>query len=172
MSVINAQYAAVLADMGRRKQRLEAELAELDTAIQAIRRLVALTGENGSESHESRPSLQPAQPKPASQLPRSYAGISVRWAVLWHLSEEASSPEKTGEIASALLAGGFQSKASNFSNLVSGVLSLMKQKGEISTTEDGSHMISDEGRRTWQLIRQGTKFREATANAPSLLSVQ
>jgi hypothetical protein len=172
MGMMNEHYSAVLADMRSRKQRLETELAELETVIQSILRLRALNGEGGGETPQ-----HPAQaPKPITVGRPSatrFHGISVRWAILWHLSEEAARREKTGEIADALRAGGFQSNAANFSNQVSGVLSLMKVKKEVESTEDGTYAITDEGRRTWQLIRQGEKFRSATvASEPSPLFVQ
>ncbi|MGB7220241.1 MAG: hypothetical protein WBD07_15690 [Vicinamibacterales bacterium] len=169
MGVMNEHYAAVLADLRTRKQGLESELAVLEAGIQSILKVMG-HGESVSENANPVPAGIKAK---AALSPSRFANISVRWGVLWHLAEDATGSEKTGEIAENLKAGGYKTDAANFSNMVSGVLSLMKSKQEVAPSEDGGYVITDEGRRTWQLIRQGAKFREAThANGPSLLSVQ
>lgn len=97
----------------------------------------------------------------------------MRWSVLWHLAEFAHGYEKTGEIAKALEAGGYQTKGSGpFGNMVSAVLSKMKSMGEVESDKDGGYQLTDVGRHAWHMIKQGAKFRAAISNEPSLLSVQ
>jgi hypothetical protein len=162
-------YAAVLADLRDRKNRLSAELAEVDAGISAIQRLAG-------ELPQGERASWPAHPQQTGSGVASarFANISVRWGVLWQLAEFSQDFTKTGEIARALLAGGYQSAAERFPNLVSAVLSAMKAKGEVETNDDGGYRLTEKGRQTWALIRQGTKFRAATSTAsePSLLSVQ
>jgi hypothetical protein len=64
-------------------------------------------------------------------------------------------------------------RASRFGSMVSAVVSNMKTKGEVEANEEGGYRLTEVGRHTWSLIRQGTKFREAiSSNERSLLSVQ
>jgi hypothetical protein len=174
---MNQLYAAVLADLRERKARLEEALKQLDAGINAIQQV----GTNATVFIDSftGPSTAvhiPIAPSPVRAEHARFANISVRWAVLWHLAEFSQGFEKTGEIAKALLAGGYQSEAARFPNLVSAVLSGMKSKvpAEVETNDDGGYRLTGDGRRTWELIRQGAKFRAATTSAsePTLLSVQ
>jgi hypothetical protein len=153
---VYAHYEAVLADLRARRKSVQIELQELDAAIGSIQRLTR----------------SPAQPQLFEAAPTSamapadkarYSTISVRWGVLWHLAEFAGTNDKTGDIATALLAGGYQSDAAKFGNLVSAVLSNMKSKGEVEATEDGGYRLTETGRHTWAMIRQGAKFRDAMA---------
>lgn len=163
MAELHDSYAAVLADMRERRVRLGVEIRELDNAIASLERLANL----GTHRPPSPPATvaQPAiQHGADEQTEGNYARISVRWAVLWHLTEFSARPEKTGEITDALTRGGYVSQAGKFGNFVSAVLSTMKAKGEVQTTEDGGFFVTDSGRQTWRAIKQGVKFREATAS--------
>ena len=102
-----------------------------------------------------------------------YARVSVRWAALWHLAEFAQGPMRNGEIADAIREGGYQSKAGSFANAVSAVLYGMREKGEVDGNGDTGYYVTDKGRQTWALIKQGVKFRDATSPIEhSLLSAQ
>lgn len=74
-------------------------------------------------------------PKPQSQ---KYTRLSVRWAVLDLL--HGSEGMTTSEIADALQEGGIQTKATNFANNVSSVLTttMLKDHQEVEQLNDGT----------------------------------
>jgi hypothetical protein len=113
---MNEHYAAVLADMGERRAKLQAELAKLDAAIVAIQQLAGVQ----MAQAPAAPTVFVSNPLPTSVMkPKTvvakpqvrFANISVRWGVLWYLAEDAPGHVKTGEISNALLAGGYQTSA-------------------------------------------------------------
>jgi len=173
---MNEHYTAVLADLRSRRAKLEAELHDVDSAMVGIQRLCGEAPAAGPQPLAYSPQLSPpVTPDGASprRLDKRFANISVRWGVLWYLAEDAHGLAKTGEIASALLAGGYKTEAVRFPNMVSAVLSTMKTKGEVEPREDGGYQLTEQGRRAWTAISQGSKFRFATSpNEHSLLSVQ
>ena len=175
---LSEHYAAILRDLRSRHEQAKVALRELQADIERVERIagqyaplhVKVVDEHTSIYEPEGPSgdvlLVRALPKP------DFSRMSVRWAVLWLLSEYETGPRRTSEIANALTAGGYKSGSDSFLNAVSAVLSGMKSKGEIDSGPDGS-VVTDKGRQTWKLIRQGAKFREATSsNEPSLLSVR
>jgi hypothetical protein len=161
---MNEHYAAVLADLRARRERIEAELRDVDAAISGLQRLLG-----GEQAFLQVGSNRPIILRDPFNEPPSYAryaNISVRWGVLWHLSEHSTEFEKTAQITDALESGGYKSSgASRFGNMVSAVLSNMKAKGEVETNDDGGYRITETGRKTWNLIRQGAKFREAISSS-------
>jgi Mn-dependent DtxR family transcriptional regulator len=88
------------------------------------------------------------------------------------LAEDVQGSAKTGELASALLEGGYRSQADRFPNLVSAALSGMKIKGEVETSEDDGYRLTKQGRQTWESIRHSSKFRHAISNELLLLGMQ
>jgi hypothetical protein len=166
---MNEHYFAVLADLRGRRHALEAQLRDVDAAIAGLQRLV---GAGMAAPVVSVGASQAPAPEPSPES--RFSKISVRWGVLWHLSEFARDYEKTAQVTDALVAGGYQSRGSSrFGNMVSAVLSNMKAKGEVEANDEGGYRITEAGRHTWGLIRQGTKFREAISSSePSLLSAQ
>ena len=168
-------YTAFLAELRGRRAKLEAELKDVDVAIDSILRLSGMMDSGVAPPHVltvSQSSPLEGQSQATPRRHTRFANISVRWAVLWHLAEDVQGFEKTGEIASALRAGGYRTEATNFGNMVSAVLSTMKGKQEVESSDDG-YCLTDSGRQTWALIKQGTKFRAATfSSEPSPLSVQ
>jgi hypothetical protein len=168
---MNEHYAIVLSDLRNRKAELERELHELDTAMALIQRRA---GEPAAIMPLS--AMLPQEIRPESGVvPRQirYSNMSVRWGAMWELADAGDEFQRTSAVANALLEGGYKTDATNFVNMVSAVLSNMKQKGEVETNGDGGYRLTEAGRQTWALIRQGHKFRTATsASAPSLLSVQ
>jgi hypothetical protein len=179
-------YAPMLAELVQRRDALLAELKGLTTAIAAISPLAS--GESPeaplgwmhapAPPRESQPSDGPSpNPKPLSRqpVPDRYHRISVRWAALWHMAEYAPGPMRNGEIADAIVAGGYQSNAGSFPNAVSAVLFQMREKGEVEGNSETGYSLTPKGRQTWALIKQGAKFREAishVSNEQSLLPVQ
>lgn len=182
---MNEHYRVVLEDLQRRRSALEAEIAEIDQAIGPLRRLAFPSPEGqmpwtGGADPRPRGTGHVVTPltsggstaKPELQLGSRYAGLSVRWAVLWHLSEVADGYMRTGEITQAIKDGGYHTDSSHFGNAVSAVLSGMRAKGELEASEDGSgYRISELGRMNWSHIKQGAKFR-SMSTGPTLLSVQ
>jgi hypothetical protein len=73
--------------------------------------------------------------------------MSVRWAIL-HVLGDTHAPMSTGEVVESLQNGGagVHSKANNFSNNVSAVLSDMKNERLEVESLDGRWVISENGR--------------------------
>lgn len=161
---MNEHYAAVLADLRVWRARLEEEIEEIDGVIAGMERLAQV---GASTAPPSQPII--FEPSPPMMPTRSangplFANISMRWSVLWHLTEFAKGFQKTGEITASLRENGYQTAAANLGNMVSAVLSSMKAKGEVESSVDGGYRITDAGRATWNLIKQGNKFKEAMAS--------
>jgi hypothetical protein len=161
-------YRAVLEDLQRQRNLLNLKITEIDQAISSLHRLIP---------EDVKPDMPvQAHPKPyvaPGQLSLGtvgrYSGMSVRWAILNLLSEDATGPMGTGEIAVALRQGGITSNAANFAGNVSAILSVMsKQKGEATAVEDG-WVISPIGRQAWAHIRAK---REAQQQANLSSNVQ
>ena len=93
---------------------------------------------------------------------QKYASISVHWAIL-HLLSEAKQPMTSAEIAEALTAAGVKTRAANFTNNVSAVLSAnMRPKGEEEVEMiDGKWMLTEKGRNKIAFIIANPKFRRA-----------
>jgi hypothetical protein len=109
--------------------------------------------------------LTPDTDAPSSRPPsptRSYANISVRWAILDLLSD--SQPRTTAEIAETLLAAGIRTRATNFANNVSAVLSttmLKEPHTEVRQLTDGKWELTEKGKAAIDYIRSTPKFRGA-----------
>jgi hypothetical protein len=182
-------YSAIFADLTTRRAAVAAELNRLDAAIAALKPLV------GSETTGTQTQSVPApvsgvvvlthtpRPEPVAadnSRPETghYGNLSVRWAALWHFAEFADGPMRNSEVADAIRAGGYHSGAGSFPNAVSAVLSGMRAKGEIDGTPEIGYSLTEKGREIWQSIKKSDRFRSAmshaaaSANAPSLLSVQ
>jgi hypothetical protein len=145
------QYRAVLDDLMKQRAQLSFRITEIDSAVAALRRL--MPPEEISAPKNSQPSLPMAESG-------KYTGMGVRWAILALLTEDATSPLTTGQIADALQAGGMTSNAKSFSGNVSAVLSGMNHdKQEVVSGSDG-WSISEKGRNAWIHIK-ATRERDA-----------
>jgi hypothetical protein len=162
-------YRAVLEDLQKQRNLLNLKITEIDQAISSLHRLIP---------EDVKPDM-PVQAHvkthvvPIGQLSLGtvgrYSGMSVRWAILNLLSEDATGPMSTGEIAVALRQGGITSNAASFAGNVSAILSVMsRQKGEVSAVENG-WVISPIGRQAWAHIRAK---REAQQQANLSSNVQ
>ena len=138
MDNIMEHYNAVLRDIRAKQAKYRQELAELDQAEIAIGKLLA-----------SQASLFTAIPQ--SNPAARYSNMSVRWAVLNLLSEDATGPLATPEIARRLEEGGITTKGARFSSIVSAVISTMKAKGEVEG--EGTYQLTQMGREAWQHIK-------------------
>jgi hypothetical protein len=157
MGEMNANYHAVLADLEAKKDRLTKELKIVGDAIAGIRSLMGAAVVHPPAFVSPVGWGQMAQP--ITRAEDRFADISVRWAVLWLLSE-ADHSMRTADIVEALRDGGYPQKSPNFSNAVSAVLSNMKGKGEVSGL--GEYALTETGRAVWNGIRNSQTFRKKT----------
>jgi hypothetical protein len=153
-----AQYEAVKHDLEeerRQKQELiaalNADVRDLNASINTLSKRI---NPDASEPYPSTP-IRPAM---------KYQNTSVRWAVLDLLHD--SKPMATGEIASALKAGGIRTDAVNFANNVSAVLtSTMKENDEVVQVGDGKWELTDRGKEKIEHIRTTSRYRRALSNS-------
>ncbi len=149
-------YRAVLDDLQRQRDLYHLKIDEVDQAIASLHRLIP---EDAKHELPTPVFTGPASPVPK---PGRYSGMSVRWAILNLLSEVATRPMSTGEIAVALREGGITSGAAKFAGNVSAVLSGMsKQRGEVTSGENG-WTISPIGRQAWAHIRAKRESQQLT----------
>ena len=138
------QYRAVLDDLMKQRSELQYKIGEIDNAVTALRRLMP--------NEEIVPDKVSQQVLPI-QIDGHYTGMSTRWAILALLTEHATGPMTTGEIADALQAGGMVSNARSFAGNVSAVLSGMNhEKNEVVAGPNG-WAISERGRNAWIHIK-------------------
>ena len=127
-------YRAVLDDLQNQRNVLQYRIKEIDTAITSLHRLIP----EGANNEVRTPTMTNV---PSAVVPQGkYAGMSVRWAVLNLLAEDATAPMTTGDIADALLrAAESLAGATSFTReYVSAVLSGMNHdRHEVSAGENG-----------------------------------
>jgi hypothetical protein len=153
-------YRAVLADLQQQRDLHHLKINEIDQAISSLRKLIP----DDAKQEIPMPELANVPQNPAIKAGK-YSGMSVRWAILSLLSEDATRPMNTGEIAIALQEGGITSGAANFAGNVSAVLSVMgKQKGEV-TSGDNGWIISPIGRQAWAHIRAKRESQQLTISS-------
>jgi|HubBroStandDraft_2_1064218.scaffolds.fasta_scaffold18077_3 hypothetical protein len=164
-------YQSVLRDLETRRNRYQKELADIEQTIGGIKRIISTTA-----------SLFVSTPIPASiETPlahgdgnvvaemKKYAGMSVRWAVLRLLAEDAPGPLKTVEIAALLSSGGISSASMNFAGNVSAVVSdMVNKRKELESAEDSSYRLTDNGRAAWAAIKHSPKYVNRSPSHPTL----
>lgn len=156
MSTMNEHYEAVLHDLETRRAKCQKELADIEQAIRGIRSLTA-----------SQAPLFAGTPQQDEST--KYAGISVRWAILNLLAEDAMAPMTTGAIAEALQRGGISSNAKTFASNVSAILSDMsKQRLEVEQAEGGGYQITPHGREVFQGIKLTPQYRNRGDSSASV----
>ncbi len=147
----NDHYAHVINDLQERfdqrinelKQR-DAQLKALASALESLRLVIEASEQSLPASFDSN---------------GPFAGISVRWAILFLLAEKATEPMTTGQIAEALLTGGIITKGANFNANVSAVISNMaRDRGEVVGT-DGHYEITAIGRESWTGIKASPQMQ-------------
>jgi hypothetical protein len=137
---IYVYYQGVLQDLEERKAPLEAKLKEIEALMEGIQKLMP---------------AKPLYRVSVTSLER-YKNMSMRWAILQHLTEFADSALPTAEIANGLSTNGFEPTGS-FNSKVSAILSQMVTKNEVE--KDGQNwMISDHGRVMWESIKHSEKY--------------
>lgn len=158
-------YSAVLADQEAKRERLLSEVSLIDAFIVSLKvTLGALKPEPQPAPKATAPvpaTPGAAVPPPGQTIPEHliYAGISVRWAVLCLLAEHVTEPQTTGEMATALVAGGVRSSGQNFTANVSAVVSDMARKRLELSVEDGKYQITPLGKEVWSSIKRSRPYR-------------
>lgn len=158
---LKASYEAVLHDLEAEQAETHQQLAQHQNRLKELHHSILTL----------RKKLDADPPLPTSTIPlrqpdKKYAFLSVRWAILDLLAE--SEAKTTGEIADALLKAGLPTKAANFANNVSAVLSNMMKEGkhkEVRQLTDGRWELTDNGHRAIEYIRTMPKFQAALRNA-------
>lgn len=151
------QYRAVLDDLMGQRTQLQYKIGEIDTAVAALRRLMP---------HEEIAVEKDSQQVLPMQMNGRYVGMSTRWAILSLLTEHATGPMTTGEIADALQAGGMKSNARSFAGNVSAVLSGMNhERNEVDAGPSG-WVITGTGKSAWIHIK-ALRERGAQITDPS-----
>jgi hypothetical protein len=155
---LRASYEAVVRDQESERDEIQqqvsvgqARLKELHNSISTLLKRLNPDTVTASPFGSVTPSRPPS---------RKYAYMSVRWAILDLLAE--SEPKTTAEIAEALIAAGVQTKAANFVNNVSAVLSttMKEEHGEVQLA-DGKWQLTENGKSAIEHIRTTPKFRAA-----------
>jgi hypothetical protein len=138
------QKQQLISDHQSQINDLNSQVRDLNTSIATVSR--TLDPDTTSKPHVSSRSDK-------------YASLSVRWAILDLLSN--SPAMSTAEISDALIAAGIESRAANFANNVSAVLSTsMKERhDEVRQLGDGKWELTETGRRAIEHIRTLPKFR-------------
>lgn len=150
------QYRAVLDDLLLQRNHYQFRITEIESGIAALRRLMP---------HEQSQVAKPRQEPLLNVAEGKYAGMSVRWGILELLTEDATGPMTTGQIADALRAGGTKSDGKNFASNVSAILSDMNRvRGEVESGPEG-FTITASGRNAWIHIKPSRDAKRA--NSPS-----
>jgi hypothetical protein len=124
------EYRALLADLERRLARLDAERAEMNTAITAIKRIMGMEG-------------QPVLLSAAAVDSRSrYAGKTVLDAAKMLIRSEGRGM-RAGEIAKLLRLAGYKNNSKVFANTVYRTLDDARDKERGIVKVDGLWMTTD-----------------------------
>jgi len=156
-SELKASYEAVMRDLESEKQQVHQQLAPLQARLKELHNSILTLSKKISPD---TPLLRTPTPIRPSSV--KYANISVRWAILDLLND--TGPMNTAEVAEALVDRGVQSRAANFANNVSAVLSTtMREKhGEVEQL-DGKWQLNENGKNAIAHIKTTPKFRRACA---------
>jgi hypothetical protein len=134
-----------------RELEFKREMEGIEETISGLRKMLA---------SKSQPALFAVTPQHVAAIPAGkYSNMSVRWAILNLLAEDAVGPMPTGKIAEALNAGGLNSKTGkNFSSNVSAILSVMSNtRGEVESTETGFRLTPN-GRAAWEAVKHTPQY--------------
>ncbi|HEY2431570.1 MAG TPA: hypothetical protein VGI12_02780 [Vicinamibacterales bacterium] len=158
---VDDPYRVVLADLHARRKRISEELAEIESTVAVIERILARSGSAVAiVSAERSEMISSSRPPARAGGNINFANMSVRWAVLGFLAEEATGPMGSGALANALRQRGLEKQGpSRFGNVVSAVISNLKAKGEIEAVDGGLYQLTAAGRAMWAHIRASAKFR-------------
>jgi hypothetical protein len=156
-SDLKSHYEAVLQDLESERQQVQQQIAASQARLKELHTsIVTLT----KRINPDAPSYPTAPLRPAHT---KYTNISVRWAILDFLND--SQAMTTPEIAEALKAAGIQTRAANFANNVSAVLSttMCKEHAEVQQLPDGKWELTEKGQDAIAHIRTTPRFRRAVS---------
>jgi hypothetical protein len=144
-------YCGTLNDLYSQRVVTVRRLSDIDQAISSLQRVMKTAGIVAEAPPTPVPVLRPTRLtriSPTQTTPgRRFSFMSVRWAILI-LLDEAKTPMTQAEISEALEAEGIRakSKATNFGNNVSAVLSNMRSPRNEIEVKDGRYQITANGR--------------------------
>lgn len=153
-SDLKAHYEAVLQDFEAERQQVLLQIAPLQNKLKEIHTSIAALSKriNPETSYTPTSTLRKQSHK--------YVNMSVRWAILDILNEAGAMT--TSDIADALTNAGIQTRAANFVNNVSAVLSTtLKGKGEVAPLPNGQWELTENGKKAIGHIRTTEKFERA-----------
>ena len=154
------QYRAVLEDLVKQKNELQFKIGEIDAAVSALRRLMPI---------EEQPRQKDLQQSLPMVKHGRYSEMSVRWAILALLAEEAEGPLSTGQIAIKLIEGGVTSESRHFGANVSAVLSKMNhERKELESSPDGWR-ITEAGKTAWIHIKASREQKQFQPSTDAIL---
>jgi len=116
---IKASYEAVMADLETQRAAIQSQLAPLQARVKELNHSITTLR---SVLHPEPSAPTSSQSRPSSTR---YAFTSVRWAILDTLID--SGPMTTADLAEVIKAAGVSTKAANFANNVSAVLSTTRK---------------------------------------------
>lgn len=149
------QYRAVLEDLEKQKNEYLFKVREVEVAIAALRKLMP------DEPRPTAAAVDNLLPVVVEQ--NKYAGMSVRWAILCLLTEDAVAPLSTGAVAQLLTEGGITSTSKNFAANVSAVLSDMNHNKNEVISRDNGWVISERGKSAWIHIKANRERNQPIA---------
>ena len=155
-----SSYEVVLKDLQTEQQQVHQQLAPLQARLRELHNTILTLSKKISPD---APLSLSRQPTPIRQPNLKYANLSVRWAILDILYE--SEGMNTAEIAEMLRENGVRTKAANFVNNVSAVLSTtMKERHtEVQQLSDGRWKLTENGKNAIDYIRTTSKFQRGCA---------
>jgi hypothetical protein len=138
-------YDQMLNELQNRRIKCLNDLEIIDQAISALR-----------ATFEPSPNVMPTDVKEINP----YAAISVRWAILKLLYNNALRPLKTAEIADALLEGG--NNYASKTNVSAVVSDMVNKRKELEIIDDG-YTLTETGKSTWHSIAHSSRYKERSA---------
>jgi hypothetical protein len=153
---LKSSYDAVLNDLKAERDENVRLISTYQARLKELNASISTLSKRANADNASPSSLVPS--RPANQ---KYASMSVRWAILDRLAD--SEKNTTAEIAEALLAGGIQTRAANFANNVSAVLTttMKEEHKEVEQQPDGKWRLTDKGKEAIEYIRTTGRFQLA-----------
>ena len=148
----NLDYRELLSHFEEQRTKRQLEFKkEMEGIEETISGLTKMLG------NQHQPVSLPA-PHPVVTTAERYTGISVRWAILNLLGEDAHGPMSSAQIADTLKNGGIISNGQNFTSNVSAVISDMTNKRSELESTDSGYRLSENGRAAWNAIKHSAKY--------------
>ena len=153
-------YAVVFKDLEDRHRKCQEEVKRATDELNMLTQMLASLRQFMPNAQQDLPlapqahSVHDGKGSPGTKN-GIYSGLSTRWAILYLLAENATSPMGRSEIAKALTDGGITSAAQSFASNVSAVLSGMaNERKEVEQEASGGYQITDHGRDVWEGVKR------------------